>query len=343
MTPKFWLPVALTIGIAACGAKDDPQVVQLNGRVEAPLVDLAPKVAGRVIEVAVREGDRVKAGDLLIRLDLGETALAVERDRHGVASARARLQDLSVGSRQAEVAAAEAELTDRRAAVDLATRELQRQEFLFSKQAGAERDHDRAKTELDRAVAAARISEERLSLTREGFRRWQTEQARSDVDRARTELQRSEVVARESEIHAPADAIVTHRMVEPGQLLNAGQTGITLALANRLYVRTFIPETRLGVVRHGLRARVTVDAHPDTAFDAVVAEISPDPEFTPKAVETRNERVNLVYAAKVDLMGGWSVPLVPGQPAEVQVSIGEAPRQAGVPAPQPAQVAASGR
>ena len=327
MTPRLWLPLTLVVASLACSPAPDPNVVDLNGRIEAPLVDLAPKVAGRVVEITVKEGDRVKAGDLLIRLDLGETALDVERNRHGVASAQARLQDLAVGSRQAEVAAAEAEVEDRRAAVDLATRETERQQFLLSKEAGAERDYDRAKTELDRALAAVRISEERLALTREGFRQWQTAEARSEVQRAQTQLRQSEVVARESEVRAPADGIVTHRMVEPGQLLAAGQTGITLALTNRLYVRTFVPETKLGLVRHGLAAEVIVDAHPGKSFKAIVTEIAPDAEFTPKAVETREERVNLVYGAKVDLAQGWEAALVPGQPAEVRVNVGEPTRQ----------------
>lgn len=327
MTSKIWIVLIFAAVSAACQANADPGQVALNGRIEAPLVDLAPKVAGRVVVVAVKEGERVKAGDLLIRLDLGDTALAVERDRHGVASARARLQDLSVGSRQAEVAAAEAEVADRRAAVELATREVQRQQFLLSKQVGTERDYDRAKTELDRAQATVRISEERLALTREGFRQWQTAQARSELERAQAQLQQSQVVARESEIRAPADGVVMHRMVEPGQLLAAGQTGLTLALTSRLYVRTFVPETQLGKVRPGHPATVTVDAHPGQSFTATVTEISPEPEFTPKQVETRNERVNLVYAAKVDLSAGWNAPLVPGQPAEISVSVA-------TPAPQ---------
>jgi HlyD family secretion protein len=323
MTSKTFIPLSLVLAAvsAACGPKSDPTTVKLNGRLEAPLVDLAPKVAGRVIAIGVKEGERVKAGDLLIRLDLGDTALAVERDRHGVASARARLQDLAVGSRQAEVAAAEADVADKKAAVDLATRELQRQEFLLSRQVGAERDYDRAKTELDRAVAAVHISEEKLSLTREGFRSWQTAQARSEVDRAQTQLRQSEVVARESDIRAPADGIVMHRMVEPGQLLAAGQTGMTLALTSRLYVRTFVPETKLGLVRHGLPARVMVDAFPGESFEARVSEIAPDAEYTPKAVETKSERINLVYGAKVDLSEGWAARLVPGQPAEILVSV----------------------
>jgi len=319
MTSRLvWLLPIIAVTVA-CGQKEDPNLVHLNGRLEAPLVDLAPKVAGRVLEVRVKEGDRVKAGDLLIVLDLGDTALAVERDRHGVESARARLQDLAVGSRQAEVAAAEAELADRKAAVDLATRELQRQELLLQKEVGTERDYDRAKTDLDRSTAAARMSEERLTLTREGFRQWQTQQARSEVNRAQSQLRQSEIIARESEMRAPADAVVTHRLVEPGQLLAAGQNGLTLALTGRLYVRTFIPETKLGQVKHGQSASVTVDSFPGHTFEAVVTEIAPDPEFTPKQVETREERVNLVYGAKVDLMGGWGVSLVPGQPAEIHV------------------------
>lgn len=321
MTSRISALLSVAILAAACAAKDDPNTLHLNGRLEAPLVDLAPKVAGRVVSVAVTEGQRVKAGDLLMTLDLGDTAVAVERNRHGVESARARLQDLAVGSRAAEVNSAEAEVADKRAAVELATREVQRQELLLSKQVGAERDYDRAKTELDRAQAAVRISEEKLTLTREGFRRWQTVQARSELDRAQAELKQSEVVAKESEIRAPADGIVIHRMAEPGQLLAAGQTGVTLAMTNRLYVRTFIPETKLGLVRHGLPARVSVDAFPGESFEGTVTEIAPAAEYTPKAVETKAERINLVYGAKVDLAQGWSAHLVPGQPADITVTV----------------------
>ena len=110
-----------------------------------------------------------------------------------------------------------------------------------------------------------------------------------------------------------------HRLAEPGQLVSAGQPAVTMAFANRLYVRTFIPETQLGRVRMGMPARVTVDAFPGKEFPARITEIAPEAEFTPKAVETKAERVNLVYAAKADLDRGWSEPLVPGQPAELVV------------------------
>jgi HlyD family secretion protein len=312
------LPVALLL--AACGPKEDPNVVRLNGRLEAPTVDLAPKVAGRVLEVKVREGDRVKAGDVLATLDLGETAIAVERDRRGLESSQARYSDLEAGSRSAEIAQAEADVSDKKAAVELARKELERQETLLSKKVGSQQDADTARTTLERAVANEKMARERLQLLREGFRKYQTEQARFDVDRAKTVLKQSETVAKESEIRAPADGVILHRMAEPGLLLGPGQPALTLGFANRLYVRAFIPETQMGRVKQGQAAEVTVDAFPGRRFPARVTEISPDAEFTPKPVETRRERVNLVYAAKVDLDGGWSDPLVPGQPAEVAVT-----------------------
>lgn len=324
MTPSLFrlcLGLGLTAALAACRAAEDPNVIRLNGRLEATLVDLAPKVTGRVIEVRVREGDRVKAGDLLVRLDLGETALAVDRDRSSVASAEARVRDLEAGTRRNEIAAGEAAVRDRRAAIDLAQKELERQQFLLARKVGTERDLDRARTDLERAQAALAAAESQLALLREGSRKWQVQQAQDEAARARAQLEQSKTVVNEAELRAPADAIVIHRFIEPGQLVAGGQAGLTIAFTDRLYVRTFVPETRLGLVKQGQAAEVVVDAFADRTFKARVAEIASDAEFTPKAVETRAERINLVYAAKVDLDEGWNAPLVPGQPAEVLVRV----------------------
>jgi HlyD family secretion protein len=312
------LPLVLAV---ACRQKEDSNLIRLNGRLEAPAVDLAPKVAGRVTEVRVREGDHVKAGDLLVRLDLGETALAVARDVEGVKSAEARVNDLAAGNRRPEIAAAEADVNDKRAAVTLARKEFERQDSLLLKKVGSQQDADVARTNVERASAALKASQDRLELMREGFRTFQKEQARADLERARSVLTQSQTVAKEGEIRAPADGIVLHRIAEPGLLVGPGQPALTLAFANRLYVRTFIPETKLGKVRPGVAASVTVDAYPGRRFPARVTEVSPDSEFTPKPVDTREERVNLVYGAKVDLDAGWNVPLFPGQPAQVTVRI----------------------
>jgi HlyD family secretion protein len=308
-----------SLALSCRDAREDGDIICLNGRIEAPTVDLAPKVAGRVVEVFVREGDRVKAGALLARLDLGETSIAVQREQAGVRSAQARADDLETGGRSEEVGAAQAEVRDRRASVALAEKEAERQRFLLQRKVGTPRDLDRARTDLERARAALMASEERVRLVLQGARAKQSEAAEAEAERARAVLAQSVSIAREGEIRAPADGVIVHRLAEPGQLLGIGQPVVTMAFAGRLFVRTFIPETQLGRVRMGSVAKVTVDAFPGREFAAHVTEISPEAEFAPKAVETRSERVNLVYGAKADLDRGWREPLVPGQPAEVIV------------------------
>ena len=210
-----------------------------------------------------------------------------------------------------------AERVDRLAALSLAQEELARQQLLRSRRVGTQRDLDRAAADVERAQAAVDAATQRLRLVREGFRQWQTRQAEAELGRAEQVKAQSDILVREAELRAPADAVVLHRLVEPGTLVAPGQPALTLGLAGRLFVRTFIPEPHLGRVRQGQAAQVLVDAFPQQPFAAHVTEISPTAEFTPKAVETRAERINLVFAAKVDLEAGWNASLVPGQPAEV--------------------------
>jgi HlyD family secretion protein len=311
--------LAALIAPGACREAADPTQIRLNGRIEAAMVDLSPKVTGRVREVLVKEGDRVKAGDVLVRLDLGETGLTVARDKSTVAAAQARVRDLQAGTRRSELAAAEADVNDRKAALELAKKELQRQQFMLERKVGTGREVERATTEVQRLEAGVSAAQSRLTTLRQGARQWQVQQAQDDAARAQTVLEQSQTTVSEGELRAPADTVVVHRFVEPGQLVTPGQPTLTLAFLDRLYVRTFVPEMLRGRVRPGIEADVIVDAYKDKTFKAKVAEISRDAEFTPKQVETRAERVNLVYAAKVDLVGGWSEPLDLGQPAEVLI------------------------
>jgi HlyD family secretion protein len=321
------LGLACGLWLSSAGGcrKDEAGVVHLNGRLEAKQVDLAPKVAGRVLDVLVHEGDRVRAGDLLVRLDLGDTAIAVQRDQQGFLSAEANYRDYVEGSRPPEIQAAEADVADKEAKLTLARRELERQRSLLETKIGTQQDFDSAKTAAESAEAALKASSEQLKLAREGFRKFKTQQARHDMDRAQSVLRQSQTLAAEAEIRAPGDGVILHRIAEPGLLLGPTQPALTMAFSNRLYVRAFIPETDLGKVRTGLPATVSVDAFPGRTFPAHVTEISPTAEFTPKPVDTRSVRVELVYAAKVDLDRGWMEPLVPGQPADVAVSVSEKP------------------
>jgi HlyD family secretion protein len=123
------------------------------------------------------------------------------------------------------------------------------------------------------------------------------------------------------EIRAPFDGLVIHRLREPGTVLAAGQPVLTLARLDSLWVRLYLPQTVQ--TRIGLGVPVTVETLDGRTVEGRLDEISSTPEYTPKMVETAEERVNLVYPARVGLPGGWDKSLVPGQAVNVRI---KAPR-----------------
>ena len=223
--PRSALVCLALAGAAACRQAADPNLIRLNGRIEAVMVDISPKVTGRVREVLVREGERVKAGDVLIRLDLGETTLSVARDRSQVAAAEARVRDLEAGSRTSEIAAAEADVRDRKAALAIPRRSVAA--AVHARAQGRNRAPyvERATTEVERLKANVSGSESRLKLLREGAR---LESGAAGAGRRGARENRASSSRRRWSTKAsprPADAIVVHRFAEPGQPSRPGSPG----------------------------------------------------------------------------------------------------------------------
>ncbi len=282
---RFLAPALVAaLALAACRQAADPTLVRLNGRIEAALVDLRPKVTGRVREVLVREGDRVKAGDVLVRLDLGETGLTVARDKSAVASAQSRVRDLEAGTRK--LGCGRGRGRGRRSqGRPRAGEEGAGPPAVHARAQG--RDAARRRSRDDRSRAADGGGErgvEPAAALREGARRDQVQQARDEVARAETVLEQSQTVVNEGELRAPADTVVVHRFVEPGQLVTPGQPTLTLAFLDRaLRPHLRARDRPLGRVRPGMEAEVVVDAYQGRTFKGKVAEISRDAEFTPEA------------------------------------------------------------
>jgi len=139
----------------------------------------------------------------------------------------------------------------------------------------------------------------------------------ADARKARAVLQQSRLQAGFTEVRAPFDGVVTHRLREPGSVIAAGQPVLTLARLDQLWVRVYLPQALQGQVRLG--APVTVITADKRLLEASLDEIGSESEFTPKMVESREERVNLVYPARVNLPQGWDKGLVPGAAVDVRL------------------------
>ena len=309
---------SLLLAAPACTRKEG---IVLNGRIEAYLSDLGPRVPGRLAELSVREGQRVKQGDLLARVSAEELDSAVLRDLAALQSAEAKKLEVDHGSRAEEIAQGEARVRDGQAALLLAEDTLKRARRLFQDRITSQADLDGAQTAQDRAAASLELQRKALDLLKAGARSEQRQGTAAETRRAKAVLEQTRTQAGFLEIRAPFDGIVVHRLREPGTVLGAGQPVLTLARVDSLWVRVYLPQTLQ--TRVGLGNPVTVETLDGRSLDGRLDEISRDPEYTPKMVETAEERVNLVYPARIGLPGGWEKALVPGQAVNVRI---QAPR-----------------
>jgi HlyD family secretion protein len=304
------------LALLTFGCRHGDQVA-LNGRVEAYLADLGPRVAGTIASIDVREGQRVKAGDLLVRLTAEDLQAAVDRDAAGLASSQARASMYLAGSRKEDIAQGEARVEDATAALALANDTLTRVRNLNRDRIASQADLDKAVADRDRAAANLALQRKALEALRAGFRVEDRAGAVADSRRAKAVLDQSRAQTSYLEIRAPFDAVVVHRLREQGSVVSPGQAILTLARLDRLWVRLYLPQPLQAKVSQGMPLQVaTLDGR---VLEGTLDEVASEPEYTPKMVETAEERVNLVYPAKIHLARGWDEGLIPGVAVDVRI------------------------
>lgn len=316
----------------------------VNGRIEGDRVTVAPKFAGRVLELAVREGDLVRAGQLLARLDDRAVAARLEQAQAVQASLGSQLaaQQTAVGLLRAEtavavqaartrIAAAQADVRRAEAAHEQDTRDHGRAAELSAQGFVGPQVLERAALVLkqsleqrDAAQAALAQAQQALRDAELGPQRVRAREAELAITRARMQeaaaaLNEARVALDDLAITAPVAGTVTGRFVNVGEVVNAGTPLLELTDLGRLYLKAYLPETQLGRVRRGMPARIHVDAFPGEPFAATLRYVAARAEFTPKEVQTVDERVKLVYEVRLYADQNPEGRLNPGQPADAVI------------------------
>ncbi len=360
--------ILLAAGAAAAyyfrSAQVDPNRIRLSGNLEMTQVDIAFKLAGKLSELLVREGDLVKAGQIIARLDRDTMTLQRQREESGVASAQsgiaqmntaivfqrevlmretqvrkseiaaaeAQLNNLLAGSRKQEKVQASSTLEDARAQYQQAKKDWDRAERLFKNEDISRAQYDQAQTRLLITEAAMHAAEQRVSLVEEGPRKQEIELARAQLERAKaaltlTQASAEEVKRKQQEMgvrHAdlkratanvavmdsqlndtiaksPLDGVVLLKATEAGEVVAPGATIVTIADIEHPWLRGYIPQTQLGRVKLGQKVTLTTDSYKDKAYQGTITYISSQAEFTPKQIQTQEERVKLVYRVKISV------------------------------------------
>jgi HlyD family secretion protein len=281
---RSFILIVTMIALSGCGYGDGT-AIEATGIIEATDVTVSAQVAGTVASVRVDEGDRVAAGDTLLVLDQREYRLQVRQAEANLAAAEAQYRLAATGPRHEDLKQAEA--ADESAQRDLIRmRELRQSNSIPQKQ-------------LDDAELRATMAHQALAKLRNGLRPEEVEAMRARRDQAALQLELVRKKFDDCFITVPMSGTVLNRFVERGEFVGVGSALARIANLDQMDLMIYVPETELPRVAVGQTAHITVDAFKDRTFEGRVVYISPTAEFTPKNIQTKDERTKLMFGVKI--------------------------------------------
>jgi len=289
----------------------------IQGYVEGELVYMSSPVAGTLIRLHVQRGDSVQAGQPLFELE--DTAQLAARDQAAerLKQGQASLEDLTKGKRASEIESIAAQLEQTRAALDLAEKELSRQEGLIRSDATTAQEFDRARSARDQGRQQVARLDADLKTAQLGARSDQITAAQANVRSLEAALAGAEWELSQTRRTAPQAGLIFDTLFRPGEWVAAGRPVVMLLPPANIKVRAFVPQSQVVTIRAGDPVRVTVDGAPQPAVGRV-SFISPRAEYTPPVIYSRSSRSKLVFLVEAVFDPNTAAKLHPGQPVDVE-------------------------
>ena len=305
----------------SCAGNAAKDIISASGTIETVEVHVASKVSGELLELAVEEGTRVKTGDKLAVVDHATLDIQLRQAEAGVRLAEAQRALLVKGARSEDIRQAEEVYRQAQAALSVAEDDARRMRELVRTGSVTPKQREDAEARLTIATAQSSAGAEALKKVRTLARPEEIQAAEARLAQAVAAVDLLEKTISDCTIMAPASGIVTHKAVEPGELVTPGATIVTLAELDNVYVMIYVTENELGRIRLGGAAEITIDSFSDKVFEGRITYISPQAEFTPKNVQTKQDRVKLVFGVKVEIENREGL-LKPGLPADAVIRVG---------------------
>lgn len=291
----------------------------LSGNVDIREVNLAFRVSGRVVEVLVDEGARVKAGDAIARIDAEPLNTALAQAEGTLAAASANEALVKAGARAEELARLKAHVDGLEATAANARTTFERQRDLVASRSSSQQTFDDARAALDQANANLEASRQAYLTAVNGARPEEIAQAAAQREAAEAQRNSARIQVQDATLVSPSDGTVLTRAVESGAIVSAGTSVVTVSLDQPVRVRAYVQEPDLGRVAPGTKIRVYTDSRPGRPYNGTVGFVSPRAEFTPKQVETQDLRAALVYRLRIVVEDGDDL-LRQGMPVTVRLA-----------------------
>ena len=316
------LVIALAAGGYSLYAKKqiNPNQIKVSGNIETTSVGVGFKIAGHVVQRLVEEGDSIKKGQPIAKLETADLELEVANAKAQLLASQATLAQLTNGSRPQDVSAARATLRSAEADKNNAAAEYRRTQQLFAQNAISTQDRDRSQTAYATATARADQAAQQLSLVLEGPRQEEIELAAARLEQAKQTLKLAQTRLAYAQVASPIDGVVLSKNIESGEYVSPGTPVVTIGELDQVWLKAYISESDLGKVKLGQKVAVTTDTYPNKIYKGTIGYIASEAEFTPKNIQTAEERVKLVYRIKI-MIENTARELKPGMPADAVIKL----------------------
>jgi HlyD family secretion protein len=294
----------------------------IYGNVDIRQVELAFNASERIATMAVQEGDNVRRGQLLATLETERLTYAVQRAEAQVRSQQENLAKLIAGSRPEEIRKARAEVEAASAEARNAELTYSRFHLLAAKDLISKQEEDNARAASEAGNARLKATKESLELALAGSRKEDIGSSSALLKAGEAEWAASKRELSYASLSAPSDGVIQVRIMEPGDMASPQKPVYTLAITDPIWVRAYIPEPEMGKIWPGMKADVTTDSYPGKSYKAWIGFISPTSQFTPKSVETKEVRTNLVYQVRAFVCNPGN-ELRLGMPATVTIPLNQ--------------------
>ena len=298
-------------------ARPAARVLALSGNVDIRQVDLGFRMSGKIAAMPVEEGARVAAGANLGSLDARPLQDQLAVDQAQITAAAAALDKQRNGNRRQDVALSRAKLAELRAQLVKARQDLDRRTSLVASGAISKALLESTRAQFLAAEAQVQGAEQSVSLQRAGARREDIAAAQAQLAQAVAQREKALTDIADSELHAPNDGVILTRAREPGAIVQAGETVLTLTIDRPMRIRAYVDEGDLGRISAGMAVEVSTDGA-TRLYHGSIGYIAPTAEFTPKTVQTRDLRTDLVYRLRL-IIDDPDEGLRQGQPVTVNI------------------------
>ncbi len=314
------LLVLLVFTIVACNSGNEEKTIEVEGTVEGTDVIVSAKTAGDLIELRKEEGELVKAGDTVAALEHETASIKLEQAKANLQLAQAALSLLKNGARKEDVFFTKQKFNQAKASYELSRKEAKRIENLYKKGSVTKDKLDKARTQLKIAFSQLKAAKSNLEKIKNLSRPEQIEEAQARVKAAEAAVRLLKKNINDSYLVAPTSGIIAKIFFEKGEFVPVMGSVFEIENLTRPDVKVYIPETKLGLVKRGQAAEIFTDSYPGKKFTGRVATISSEAEFTPKTIQTKEERVKLVYEVKIKA-DNPNYELKSGMPVDVKIIV----------------------